>query len=31
VGTPDEAQRRLTRMARRTGGGVHRLFGSSSP
>lgn len=28
VNTPDEAQRRLTSMARRSGGDVHRLFGS---
>lgn len=28
VNTPDEAQRRLTSMARRSGGDIHRLFGS---
>ncbi len=29
VSTPTETQRRLARMARGTGGGVHRLFGST--
>ena len=31
VSTPSETQRRLARLARSTGGGVHRLFGSTRP
>ncbi|MCH2138246.1 MAG: VWA domain-containing protein [Phycisphaerales bacterium] len=29
VGTPDAAQRQLEQMARRSGGGLHRLFGGA--